>query len=119
VPIALKDLVELEGKLVTGGSEAWQARRAERTATLTRGLPYTDPMPTLRRGVRGLRLARMPEGEGQHASADVLAAYERSLAELERLGAEIVDVQLPSGSPTSPRSTCGSWRPRATRCTTR
>jgi aspartyl-tRNA(Asn)/glutamyl-tRNA(Gln) amidotransferase subunit A len=229
VPIALKDLVELEGKVVTGGSEAWQARRAERTATLakrliaqglivlgkthtvefamggwgtnsrrgtpwnpwdaarartpggsssgsgvavaaglapwavgtdtggsvrlpsswcgitglkttigrvstygvlplsptldtpgpmarsvedaallytlmqgpdpldplTRGLPYTDPMPTLRRGVRGLRLARMPEGERQHASADVLAAYERSLAELERLGADIVDVQLP------------------------
>ena len=32
VPIALKDLVELEGKLVTGGSEAWQARRAPTTA---------------------------------------------------------------------------------------
>lgn len=62
---------------------------------LTRGLPYTDPMPTLRRGVRGLRLARMPEVERQHASADVLAAYDRSLAEMERLGAEIVDVKLP------------------------
>jgi len=52
-------------------------------------------MPTLRRGVRGLRLARMPEVERQHASADVLAAYDRSLAELERLGAEIVPVELP------------------------
>lgn len=62
---------------------------------LTRGLPYLDPMPTLRRGVRGLRLARMPQAEGQHASADVLAAYEGSLAELERLGAQIVEVQLP------------------------
>jgi aspartyl-tRNA(Asn)/glutamyl-tRNA(Gln) amidotransferase subunit A len=62
---------------------------------LTRGLPYTDPLPTLKRGVRGLRLARMPEAERQYASAEVLAAYDRSLAELEKLGAEIVTVQLP------------------------
>lgn len=62
---------------------------------LTRGLPYTDPMPTLKRGVRGLRLARMPQGERQHASAEVLAAYDRSLAEFERLGADIVPLKLP------------------------
>jgi len=62
---------------------------------LTRGLPYTDPMPALKRGVRGLRLARMPQAERQYASADVLAAYDRSLAALERLGAEVVDVDLP------------------------
>jgi len=62
---------------------------------LTRGLPYTDPMATLKRGVRGLRLARMPQAERQYASADVLAAYDRSLADLQRLGAEVVDVDLP------------------------
>jgi len=62
---------------------------------LTRGLPYTDPMPTLKRGIRGLRLARMPEAERQYASAEVLAAYDRSLGELEKLGAEIVPLQLP------------------------
>jgi aspartyl-tRNA(Asn)/glutamyl-tRNA(Gln) amidotransferase subunit A len=62
---------------------------------LTRGLPYTDPLPTLKRGIRGLRLARMPEAERQYASPEVLAAYDRSLVELERLGAEIVAVQLP------------------------
>jgi aspartyl-tRNA(Asn)/glutamyl-tRNA(Gln) amidotransferase subunit A len=229
IPVALKDLVELEGKVVTGGSEAWKARRATRTATLarkllaqgmivlgkthtvefamggwgtnsvrgtpwnpwdlerartpggsssgsgvavaaalapwavgtdtggsvrlpaswcgitglkttigrvsthgvlplsptldtpgpmarsvedtallyvalqgedpqdphTRGVRFDDPMPTLKRGVRGLRLARMPQGERQFASADVLAAYDRSLVDLERLGAQIVDVQLP------------------------
>jgi len=61
----------------------------------TRGLPFTDPMATLKRGVRGLRLARMPDAERQVASAEVLAAYDRSLAELERLGAEIVPIQLP------------------------
>jgi aspartyl-tRNA(Asn)/glutamyl-tRNA(Gln) amidotransferase subunit A len=62
---------------------------------LTRGLPYTDPLPTLKRGVRGLRLARMPKVERQHASAGVLAAYDRSLADFERLGAEIVPLDLP------------------------
>ena len=61
----------------------------------TRGLPYTDPMPALKRGVRGLRLARMPRRERQFASAEVLAAYDASLEELARLGAEIVDVDLP------------------------
>jgi aspartyl-tRNA(Asn)/glutamyl-tRNA(Gln) amidotransferase subunit A len=39
---------------------------------LTRGLPYTDPMPTLKRGVRGLRLAGMPDGERQYASSEAL-----------------------------------------------
>jgi aspartyl-tRNA(Asn)/glutamyl-tRNA(Gln) amidotransferase subunit A len=62
---------------------------------ITRGLPYADPLPTLKRGIRGLRLARMPQAERQFSSADVLAAYDRSLAELETLGAEIVSVQLP------------------------
>lgn len=62
---------------------------------LTRGLPYADPMRELRRGVRGLRLAQMPQDERSFASPDVLAAYDRSLAEMERLGAEIVEVRLP------------------------
>jgi len=61
----------------------------------TRGLPYTDPMPNLKRGVRGLRLAPMPEGERKYASADVLASYDASLEELARLGAEIVKIDLP------------------------
>jgi len=62
---------------------------------LTNGLPYSDPMPNLQRGVRGLRLARMPQTERQFATADVLAAYDRSLSDLEKLGTEIVDVKLP------------------------
>lgn len=61
----------------------------------TQGLPYTDPMPRLKRGVRGMRLARMPESERRFASADVLAAYDASVAALERLGAEIVAIDLP------------------------
>ena len=38
IPIALKDLIEIEGKTVTGGSQAWRQRQASRTATLARRL---------------------------------------------------------------------------------
>ncbi|NNM73487.1 amidase [Enterovirga aerilata] len=60
-------------------------------------VPEADPLPTLKRGVRGLRLARMPEAERSFATAEVLAAYDASLLELERLGAEIVEARLPFG----------------------
>lgn len=63
----------------------------------TRGILPVDPMPTLKRGVRGLRLARMPDSERSGVDAQMLAAYDRSLATLAGLGAEIVDVALPFG----------------------
>lgn len=55
-------------------------------------LPPSTPMPTLRRGVKGLRLARMPDTERPGMHADVLAAYDRSLTQLAAMGAEIVDM---------------------------
>ncbi len=48
-----------------------------------------------RRGVRGMRLARMPAAERDGCAAEVLAAYDAALDQLARLGAEIVDVALP------------------------
>jgi aspartyl-tRNA(Asn)/glutamyl-tRNA(Gln) amidotransferase subunit A len=62
---------------------------------LTRGRAPSRPMPGLRRGVRGLRLARMPDVERQGVDAAVLAAYDGALATLADLGAEIVDLSLP------------------------
>ena len=38
IPIAVKDLVEIEGGVVMGGSAAWKHRKATRTATLMRKL---------------------------------------------------------------------------------
>ena len=38
VPIALKDLIELEGRVATGGSEAMKSRLATRTSTLAKKL---------------------------------------------------------------------------------
>ena len=63
----------------------------------TFALPPSNPMPTLRRGVKGLRLARMPDAERVGMAADVLAAYDRSLAELAAMGAEIVDMPRTRG----------------------
>src|SRR6266566_59548 len=54
-----------------------------------------DPLAGLRRGVRGLRLARMPGAERAGCTAEMLAAYDAALEALGRLGAEIVEVALP------------------------
>jgi aspartyl-tRNA(Asn)/glutamyl-tRNA(Gln) amidotransferase subunit A len=57
--------------------------------------PPDDPLAGLRRGVRGLRLARMPAAERDGCAAEMLAAYDAALAALAGLGAEIVDIVLP------------------------
>jgi aspartyl-tRNA(Asn)/glutamyl-tRNA(Gln) amidotransferase subunit A len=57
--------------------------------------PPADVARDLRRGVKGMRLARMPAAEREGCAAEVLVAYDAALEELARLGAEIVDVALP------------------------
>jgi aspartyl-tRNA(Asn)/glutamyl-tRNA(Gln) amidotransferase subunit A len=54
-----------------------------------------DPLPELRRGVAGLRLAVMPEAERAGVAADMLAAYDASLEALAGLGARLVRPALP------------------------
>jgi aspartyl-tRNA(Asn)/glutamyl-tRNA(Gln) amidotransferase subunit A len=51
-------------------------------------------MTSLRRGVKELRLARLPDGERAEFDAEVLAAYDRSLKEIAAMGAEIVDLPI-------------------------
>ncbi len=53
------------------------------------------PNVAVRRGIKGLRLARMPDDERHGVEAAVLAAYDESLGQLAALGAEIVPVVLP------------------------
>jgi aspartyl-tRNA(Asn)/glutamyl-tRNA(Gln) amidotransferase subunit A len=62
---------------------------------LTRGREASRPMPMLRRGVKGLRLARMPASERSGIDPAVLAAFDASVDALANLGAEIVDLPLP------------------------
>jgi aspartyl-tRNA(Asn)/glutamyl-tRNA(Gln) amidotransferase subunit A len=52
-------------------------------------------MPDLHRGVRGLKLARIPQSERAVVSAEVLQAYDRSLELFARQGAALVDIDLP------------------------
>jgi aspartyl-tRNA(Asn)/glutamyl-tRNA(Gln) amidotransferase subunit A len=54
-----------------------------------------DPLPTLDRGVAGLRLAVMPDVERPGVDREVLAAYDASVDALARLGARIERVKLP------------------------
>jgi aspartyl-tRNA(Asn)/glutamyl-tRNA(Gln) amidotransferase subunit A len=61
----------------------------------TRGITPIDPLPMLRRGVRGLRLARMPEAERGSVDGEVLDAYDLALESLAQRGAEIVTPDLP------------------------
>ncbi|ACB22911.1 amidase [Methylobacterium radiotolerans] len=61
----------------------------------TRGVAPDAPWPALNRGVRGLRLGRMPDPERDGVAPDMLAAYDAALDLLAGQGAEIVDVALP------------------------
>jgi aspartyl-tRNA(Asn)/glutamyl-tRNA(Gln) amidotransferase subunit A len=57
--------------------------------------PPDDPLPVMRRGVAGLRLAVLPESERDGVDSEVLAAYDASAELLAGLGAQIVTVALP------------------------
>src|SRR3954454_18893756 len=57
--------------------------------------PPVDPAAGMRRGVRGLRLARMPAAEREGSTPEMLAAYDDAIELLARQGAEIVDLALP------------------------
>lgn len=62
---------------------------------LTLRHPPDDPLPGLRRGVAGLRLAQLPVAERAGVDPEVLAAYDASVEVLARLGAQIVAIDLP------------------------
>src|SRR6516164_4790765 len=61
----------------------------------TLGRPPAGSLAALRRGVKGLKLARMPAAEGDHVATEMLNAYDGALEVLARLGAEIVTRELP------------------------
>jgi aspartyl-tRNA(Asn)/glutamyl-tRNA(Gln) amidotransferase subunit A len=61
----------------------------------TLALRDADPMLSLRRGVKGLRLARMAPPERDGVAAEVLDAYDSSVEQLAGMGADIVDLTLP------------------------
>jgi aspartyl-tRNA(Asn)/glutamyl-tRNA(Gln) amidotransferase subunit A len=54
-----------------------------------------DPLPSMKRGVAGLRLAVLPDAERTGVDGEILAAYDAAIDTLARLDAEIVRVPLP------------------------
>jgi len=62
---------------------------------LSRGVAFADPLPQMRRGVAGLKLALMPAHERDGVDPEVLAAFDASVEKLRELGATIEEVSLP------------------------
>jgi len=57
--------------------------------------PAADPLPALRRGVEGLRLAVLPEAERVGVDGEVLAAYDAAVEALAKQGARVARPALP------------------------
>lgn len=57
--------------------------------------PVEDPLPSLRKGVAGLRLGVLQPDDRACIDADILSAYDASLATFERLGAVLVPTDIP------------------------
>jgi aspartyl-tRNA(Asn)/glutamyl-tRNA(Gln) amidotransferase subunit A len=62
----------------------------------TRGVHDIDPLFSIRNGVKGLRLGRLPSDDRVGIDLDILVAYDRAVESLAALGADIVDVTLPA-----------------------
>jgi aspartyl-tRNA(Asn)/glutamyl-tRNA(Gln) amidotransferase subunit A len=61
----------------------------------TAGVRDVDPLADLRRGVKGLRLGRLPKAQTAGIDREILSAYDHSVDFLAGLGAEIVDFAVP------------------------
>lgn len=59
----------------------------------TRGVVDIDPVATLKRGVRGCRVAVMPRQERQGVDPEILASFDAALDVLANLGAEVVQLE--------------------------
>lgn len=62
---------------------------------LTYRPPYRDPMLSLKAGLDGMRIARMPDHDRAGVDANMLAAYDAALDVLAKAGATIVNIDLP------------------------
>lgn len=61
----------------------------------TLGIKAACPLRDLKRGIAGMRLARIKNDDMPHLQADVAAAFDRALDQLREAGATVTDVSLP------------------------
>lgn len=91
--LPLSTTLDTPGPLARSATDAailFEAMRGGGAASIDAIL--AGPAP---RDIKGLRLARIPDVERDVVEPAVLAAYDRSLAQLAELGAEIVPITLP------------------------
>jgi aspartyl-tRNA(Asn)/glutamyl-tRNA(Gln) amidotransferase subunit A len=73
--------------------KAWQS--VDPADPKTAWQPPSDPMPSLKRGVAGLKLGVLEAPDREGVDPEVLAAYDASIEQLARLGARPAKVTLP------------------------
>ncbi|MGB3865948.1 MAG: amidase [Xanthobacteraceae bacterium] len=103
--ISTHGVLPLSPSLDTPGPMARTVDDAARLLTVLQGadphdvrtfaLKDIDPFRDLRRGVKGLRLARIPAHERVGIDAEILNAYDRTIDRFADLGADIVELTLP------------------------
>jgi aspartyl-tRNA(Asn)/glutamyl-tRNA(Gln) amidotransferase subunit A len=62
---------------------------------MTRGVAFADPLPQMKRGIAGLKLALMPATARAGVDPEVLGAFDASVDVLRGLGALVEEVPLP------------------------
>ena len=100
--ISTEGILPLSRTLDTAGPLTRAVEDAAYLFNALRGMPAAgssqdplDPLPRLRAGVAGMRLAVLPEQEREQLDSEVLANYDASLKVLEQLGAQLLDIPLP------------------------
>ena len=93
--LPLSTTLDTVGPLTCSVEDACYLFNALRGAPAQGDAGPLDPLPSLRAGVAGMRLAVLPEAERSAATPEVLANYDASLKVLENLGAQLVDMRLP------------------------
>jgi aspartyl-tRNA(Asn)/glutamyl-tRNA(Gln) amidotransferase subunit A len=56
---------------------------------------YEEPAPTLKLGLNGMRIGRMPEQDRSGVDPEILEAYDAALHCMAKAGATIIDIVLP------------------------
>ena len=88
VPIALKDLVDLEGRVTTGGSKVW----ADRVSPVTATLAERRPAVVHERGTERRRIAAQPvwRDDALRRPHRCLPAHEHELDACQQVAVELV-----------------------------
>jgi aspartyl-tRNA(Asn)/glutamyl-tRNA(Gln) amidotransferase subunit A len=93
--ISSHGVLPLSPTLDTPGAMARSVEDAALLLMAMQGGEYCNPLPSLKRGIAGLRLGRLPASECEGTAPELLSAYHAALDVMAGLGARIIEVTLP------------------------